>query len=200
MGWAVDIRPFVKSAKVTLSKSELAQEAIILSLLSNLRRLKISIEPGSWVNGTFWIHDDHDEVLSSIPSRFPLLEELRCGNHTVTDDDSFESLGDYELPPRLELLELQLHDSSPLARTLPPSPRLDINIHQPDESPPQVGLHWRTLTQQNVKTGMTKAWAKWLVTSATASVSQFRYAFAAPTYVPDCIHRCKAVESLHCEL
>lgn len=185
--WASDTHPFVKHATVTLSKSELAQEAIILGLLSNLRRLEISIEPGSWVNGTFMIHDDHDEVLSAIPSRFPLLEELRCGYHTIADDDFLESLGDYELPPRLELLKLQLHDSSPLARTLPPSPRLEINIHRPDESPPQVGLHWRTLTHLSVKPGLTNAWAKWLLTSATASVSHFRPASASSAYEFHCV-------------
>lgn len=168
--WAADIHPFVKSVKVTLSNSELAQEAVVISVLSNVRHLEVSIEPASWTNGAFRVPDEHDEVLAGIPSRFPHLEEFRSSNYTSTHDNFLECLHKRCLPPRLALFEVRLYDNCLVSRPLPRSPKLDITICLPDTNPPQVGLHWHMLTHLKIDTALSEVWSKWLLTSVEAGV------------------------------
>lgn len=180
--WAADIHPFVKSVKVTLSNSELAQEAVVISVLSNVRHLEVSIEPASWTNGAFRVPDEHDEVLAGIPSRFPHLEEFRSSNYTSTHDNFLECLYKRCLPPRLALFEVRLYDNCLVSRPLPRSPKLDITICLPDTNPPQVGLHWHMLTHLKIDTALSEVWSKWLLTSVEAGVSHFRPACATSAY------------------
>ncbi|GAA5863687.1 hypothetical protein JCM3774_001214 [Rhodotorula dairenensis] len=168
--WAADVHLFVKSAKVTLSNSELEQEAVAISVFANLRRLEVSIQPASNVNNVFTPPANHDEVLSGIPSRFPLLTEFRSGLNTITDDDFWEHFQQYPLPPRLELFEVRLYGGWPMSRPLPRFPRLDVLVFQTEEPPPQVGLHWRVLTHLNVKAALPDAWTTWLLRSLESSV------------------------------
>ena len=170
--WAVDIRPFVKSAKVTLSNSDLAQEAVVISVLSNVRHLEVSIEPASWTNGAFNIPADHDEVLAGMPNRFPLLEEFRSSRYTITDDGVLKCFEKYRLPPRLTLFEVRLYDNRLVSRPFPRSPKLDITICLPDANPPQVGLHWHMLTHLKINTAFSEIWSKWMLTSVEAGVSR----------------------------
>ncbi|TKA55786.1 hypothetical protein B0A53_02924 [Rhodotorula sp. CCFEE 5036] len=168
--WAIDVRPFVKSAKVTLSNSELAQEAVVISVLSNVRRLEVSIEPASWTNDIFSVPATHGEVLSGIPSRFPLLEEFRSSKYTITDDGVLKCFEKYRLPLRLTLFEVRLYDNRLVSRPFPRSPKLDITICLPDANPPQVGLHWHMLTHLKINTAFSEIWSKWMLTSVEAGV------------------------------
>ncbi|GAA5985962.1 hypothetical protein JCM10908_006350 [Rhodotorula pacifica] len=168
--WAVDVHPYVKSAMVTLSNSELAQEAVAISVLSRLQRLEVSIEPASWVNGVFTAPPNHDEVLSAVASRFPYLQEFRFGTYTITDDGFLRRFEQHALPPRFRLFEARLYDNRLVSRAFPKTPKFEIFTILPGSNPPQVGLHLQVLTRLKIKTSLPSAWTTWLAASLEANV------------------------------
>ncbi|POY71917.1 hypothetical protein BMF94_5053 [Rhodotorula taiwanensis] len=160
--WAADIRRFVTSAKVTLSKEEAEVEAIALGVLVHLEQLEIAMEPNGW-NHRGWIPNAaHDAALASLAGRFPGLRVLTCGQYTTTDDDSILELKRSPLPQSLSTFGIRIYDSSLLSTALPDVRVISMVAVLSKMNPPQVSLPWYTLQTLSVGLSLSLAYNRWL--------------------------------------
>lgn len=168
--WAADIRRFVTSAKVTLSKEEAEVEAIALGVLVHLEQLEIAMEPNGW-NHRGWIPNAaHDAALASLAGRFPGLRVLTCGQYTTTDDDSILELKRSPLPQSLSTFGIRIYDSSLLSTALPDVRVISMVAVLSKMNPPQVSLPWYTLQTLSVGLSLSLAYNRWLAETLEIAV------------------------------